>query len=136
MNEQPVSTMSEITLEKLREMLNGSTVAGQPIVTADGTTVIPVSKVSVGFTTGGSQFNGKTPEKGMPYAAGGGAGMTMTPMAFVISANGETKVVGIGGEPAPSDVAAAVEKLPTAVEKIYEFFASKKKKAEEEAAAE
>lgn len=86
---------------RLKNMADADTVVGKPIETADGGVVIPVSKVSVGFVAGGGEYSevtlaGKKPEgKDFPFAGGSGAGLCVTPVAFVVVADGETKMFAI-----------------------------------------
>ena len=75
MSEQnhPINEVLQTTMSRIREMVDTNTVVGQPIVTADGVTIIPVSKLSFGFATGGSDF-GKTPNVEKNFGGGAGAG--------------------------------------------------------------
>ena len=72
---QKLPNMLESTIQKIREMLDVNTVVGTPITTPDGVTIIPVSKVSVGFGGGGSDFSGKTASQEMPFGGGVGGGV-------------------------------------------------------------
>ena len=85
MSEQnhPINEVLNTTMSRIREMVDTNTVVGQPIVTADGVTLIPVSKLSFGFATGGSDF-GKTPNVEKNFGGGAGAGVNVTPVAFLI----------------------------------------------------
>ena len=83
MSEHPISNLMTETMAKIKEMVDVNTIIGTPITTADGTTVIPVSKVTFGFASGGSDFAPKHMPQGAPLAFGGGghkkaAGCTMT----------------------------------------------------------
>ena len=79
---QKLPNMLESTIQKIREMLDVNTVVGNPITTPDGVTVIPVSKVSVGFGGGGSDFASKTSEN--PFGGGVGGGVKVTPVCFLV----------------------------------------------------
>ena len=70
----PISDLMTETMSKIKEMVDVNTIIGNPIVAADGTTVIPVSKVSFGFGAGGSEFASKHAASGSPLAFGGGSG--------------------------------------------------------------
>jgi len=81
MTEHPIQGMMDTTLERIREMVDASTVIGDPIVTGD-TTIIPVSKISYGFASGGSDF--PTKQEKDCFGGGGGAGVSVTPVAFLV----------------------------------------------------
>ena len=78
-----INDAMNLTMQKLREMIDVNTVVGQPITTPDGTTLIPVSKVTFGFASGG------TDGTNIRFGAGSGAGVTITPVAFLLIQNGE-----------------------------------------------
>ena len=80
----PISDLMTETMSKIKEMVDVNTIIGNPIVAADGTTVIPVSKVSFGFGAGGSEFASKHAASGSPLAFGGGSGasVTVSPVCF------------------------------------------------------
>ena len=80
----PISDLMTETMSKIKEMVDVNTIIGNPIVAADGTTVIPVSKVSFGFGAGGSEFASKHAASGSPLAFGGGsgAGVTVSPASL------------------------------------------------------
>ena len=86
-----LESLVKTAMEKIREMTDCETVVGKPIVTSDGTTVIPVSKVSFGFASGGSDLPTKTTKD--QFGGGSGAGITIQPMAFIVIHNGETKLL-------------------------------------------
>ena len=73
-----------ITMEKIKEMIDVNTTVGDPIRTPDGITIIPVSKVSVGFASGGSDFVSKNQTGKNPFGGGGGAGVNIAPVAFLV----------------------------------------------------
>ena len=91
----PISDLMTETMSKIKEMVDVNTIIGSPIVAADGTTVIPVSKVSFGFGAGGSEFASKHAASGSPLAFGGGsgAGVSVTPVAFLVVSNGNVRTV-------------------------------------------
>ena len=108
-------------MEKIREMVDVETIIGDPI-TAEGVTIIPVSKVSFGFASGGSDLPTQAAEK---FAGGSGAGVTVKPVAFiVIKADGNVSLMELGAKGSPLD--GVMEALPGVVEKIKGFMAEKK----------
>lgn len=125
----PVEGVMGVSMEKIREMVDVETIIGDPI-TAEGVTIIPVSKVSFGFASGGSDLPTQAAEK---FAGGSGAGVTVKPVAFiVIKADGNVSLMELGAKGSPFD--GVMEALPGVVEKIKGFMAEKKaQKAEKKA---
>ncbi len=128
MSEHPINGLMDTTLEKIKQMVDSSTVIGEPII-AGGHTVIPVSKVTYGFASGGSDFPSKT-QKDL-FGGGSAAGVTVTPIAFiVITAGGNVKMLPVTSKPDVTDKAVAM--IPEIVDKISDVIASKKQKKEED----
>ena len=112
-----------ISLEKIKEMADTSAIIGDPITTPDGTTVIPVSKVSYGFASGGSDLPSKYDKE--LFGGGAGAGVSIKPEGFlVISPDGSVKMVGMDSGSDP--ISSAVNAVPGIVEKVQAFLAKKK----------
>lgn len=87
MKEQSASGILGTTIEKIRDLVDVSTIIGDPMYLEGGLTIIPVSKVTYGFASGGSDFPSKT--NAQLFGGGGGAGVTITPVAFLIVSDGE-----------------------------------------------
>ena len=118
-----------VSMEKIREMVDVNTIVGEPI-SSEGATIIPISKVSFGFASGGTDLPTQAAEK---FAGGSGAGITVKPVAFiVIKADGDVKMLELGGGKS-SPLESAIEALPGIVEKIKAFLADKKAKKAEKA---
>lgn len=131
MNEHPISNLMTETMAKIKEMVDVNTIIGQPITTADGTTVIPVSKVAFGFGTGGSEFAAKHAGENAPLAfgGGGGAGVTVSPVCFlIIGRDGSADILGVNAQ-AASTVDRLVEMIPGAINKVSSFVEGRKGKA-------
>lgn len=123
MNQHPISDLMTETMSKIKEMVDVNTIVGTPITTQDGTTVIPVSKVTFGFASGGSEFSTKKQEAGAPLAfgGGGGAGVTVSPVCFLlISPTEGTQILGVNAQ-ANTTVDRLVEMIPGAINKISSF---------------
>lgn len=120
MSENSIKGIMDTTMEKIRAMVDADTVIGDPI-TVDGATVIPVSKVSFGLATGGSDFSGKgnTPM----FGGGGGAGVSITPVAFIVIKGQEVKMLQIYKDESSANKAIGV--LPELFEKISSLFKKK-----------
>ena len=116
--------MIRTSLESIRAMVDANTVVGTPIETPAGTTVIPISKVSVGYASGG--LDSKKVEEKKMFAGGGGTGLSVSPAGFlVIDKNGEVEFINVGmkGKPDPVDqIADLVERTPDIIAKIKELF--------------
>lgn len=117
-----------VSMEKIRQMVDVNTIVGEPIV-AEGTTIIPVSKVSFGFASGGSDLPAQAAEK---FAGGAGAGVTVKPVAFiVIKPDGDVRMLELGSKGGAVD--SVIDALPGLIEKIKTMIADKKAtKAEKE----
>lgn len=87
MAEKSAGAILASTIEKIRELVDTSTIIGEPIYAEGGTTVIPVSKVTYGFASGGADFPSKSTKE--LFGGGGGAGVTITPVAFLVINGGE-----------------------------------------------
>ena len=95
MDKHPINDLMAATMEKLREIVDVNTIIGQPIVTPDGVTLLPVSKVSLGFASGGSDFASRQSNQSNNFGGGSGAGINITPIAFIVISEGHVKVLNI-----------------------------------------
>ena len=130
MKETPVNKIMENTLEKMREMVDVSTIIGEPMVTGD-TTLIPVSKVSYGFTSGGTDLPSK--QNAELFGGGGGGGITISPVAFIVIQNDKVRMMQIENYTSSADRAIAM--IPELVDQVSKLLSSKNEenKAEEKA---
>ncbi len=87
MAEKSAGAILSSTIEKIRELVDTSTIIGEAIYAEGGTTIIPVSKVTYGFASGGADFPSKSTKE--LFGGGGGAGVTITPVAFLVISGGE-----------------------------------------------
>lgn len=86
-NEQPVENLMKSTMENLKDMIDVNTVIGEAVETKDGTYIIPVSKVSFGFASGGSEYSCQKQNLNstvFPFGGGSGAGVSVKPVAFLV----------------------------------------------------
>lgn len=90
MKEQSAGAILATTIDKIRDLVDTSTIIGEPIKTGTDVTIIPVSKVTYGFASGGSDFPTKNNTE--LFGGGGGAGVTITPVAFLVISNGEVSL--------------------------------------------
>jgi len=122
MDKHPIGDLMETTMQKIREMVDVNTIVGSPIVTADGITLIPVSKVSFGFASGGSDFQTKhqQPSQNNAFGGGSGAGVTIVPVAFLVVKDGSIKLLNIA-PPASTTVDRIIELVPEIIDKVSEL---------------
>lgn len=115
---QNLPNMLENTMAKIRQMVDENSVVGDPIVTADGVTIIPVSKISVGFGGGGSDFVSRHPNKQEnPFGGGVGGGVKVTPIAFLVIKEGNVRMLPVASAPNTS-AERMVEMVPDVLDKI------------------
>ena len=114
MKDQSAAGILSTTIEKVRQLVDVSTIVGEPIVLSNDITVIPVSKVTYGFASGGSDFPSKN--NNQLFGGGGGAGVTINPVAFLILKNGEVTLKHITS----NDNAAErfVDMVPDVIDKV------------------
>ncbi len=125
---QNLPNMLENTIAKIREMVDVNSVIGTPITTPDGVTIIPVSKVSVGFGGGGSDFVSKHPNKqDNPFGGGAGAGVNVTPIAFLIVKDGNVRMLPVAA-PASTTADRVVDLVPDFLDKVSNFIDSRTEK--------
>lgn len=120
MKETPVNKIMENTLEKMREMVDVSTIIGEPMQTGD-TTLIPVSKVSYGFTSGGTDLPSKSNAE--LFGGGGGGGITITPVAFIVIQNDKVRLMQIDNYTSSAD--RAISMIPELVDQVSQLLKAK-----------
>ena len=126
---QKLPNMLEGTMEKIRSMVDSNSVVGEPIVSGD-VTLIPISKISIGFGGGGSDFNSKHPNQEQPFGGGMGAGVKVTPIAFLVIKGDSVRMLPVAS--APSTTAdRLVEMVPDVIDQISALVDQKKPKQEE-----
>ncbi len=138
-NTSKLGDMTKTSLDSIRAMLDANTIVGDPIDTASGTCIIPISKISVGYASGGIDYAKKDSQSGaktMPnnFGGGGGTGLTVTPVAFlVVSADGSVSVLNVNSPASsvttPTDTVSQVvgflERSPELIERVKAVFQKK-----------
>jgi sporulation protein YtfJ len=124
MSEHPIEGMMDTTLEKIKQMVDVNSVIGDPITAPDGTVIIPVSKVNYGFASGGSDLPVKTSEKQF-FGGGTGAGVTITPVAFLVVSNGDIRLMRVELGSTPVD--RIIDQAPELINRIGSMVGKKKK---------
>ena len=131
MKEQSAAGILGTTIDKIKDMVDSRTIIGDPIDAGQGIKVIPVSKVTYGFASGGSDFPSKSAKE--LFGGGGGAGVTLTPVAFLVINNGSVSIKYISEGP-DSSMERVISSLPELVDKLSEVVdkIKNKKNGEEE----
>ncbi|MBR3905794.1 MAG: GerW family sporulation protein [Clostridia bacterium] len=127
--DHPISVLMQTTLENIRDMVDVNTVIGDAIQTASGTTVIPFSKVTFGFATGGGEYDPqKTPvQQALPFAGGSGAGVTVQPVGFLVIGPEGVRLLPAQNKTALEQ---AISSAPQLVEDIRSVFSDHRRKEE------
>lgn len=138
MNDNRMTEIIEASINSLKSIAGADTIIGAPIATPSGTTIIPVSKLSLGYVTGGIDYASKTEKPDKNFGGGGGTGISMTPICFlVIDREGRVEILNVGEERTADpigDVVGLVERSPELIGKIRSALG--KKKASKEASEE
>ncbi len=119
--QHPVQDTVRVTMEEIRSMVDANTIIGTPITCEGGTTVIPISKVSFGFASGGSDLPTKV-AKDM-FGGGGGAGVTVTPVAFLVITGSDVKLMQLSINAKAAN--AVVNMVPDLMDKLTGFLNQK-----------
>jgi sporulation protein YtfJ len=115
------------SMEKIRDLVDVNAIIGDPITSPDGTVIIPISKVTFGFVSGGSDVPTKAPND--VFAGGAGAGVTIKPQAFiVIKADGDVKLLEVGAD--NSFIDGLITGVPDLINKVKDIFGKKEEKDE------
>ena len=134
-NESKYQDIIATTLENIRSMVDANTIVGTPINTPQGTTIIPISKISMGFASGGLDFSAKSKsDAGKNFGGGGGTGLNIVPVGFLaVSPNGSVEMINVGmatQEDTLDKISNYLDRAPEIIEKVKAIF--KKDKSDED----
>ena len=123
MNESKIGDIIRASVENIKSTFDANTVIGEPISTANGTVIIPVSKLSVGFVSGGIDYTGKNPNPKGNFGGGGGTGVSVTPVAFLtVYPDGTVSLLNINDQPKETDpvvqIIGEIERSPELITKL------------------
>lgn len=138
MADHPIEGLMKTAMESIKEMVDVNTIVGDAVQAPDGTVIIPISKVSFGFASGGGEYSKKTGARGndsaadgsdqemtssekFPFAGGSGAGVSINPVAFMVVGNGQIKLL-------PVYVNSSVEKMLDLIPELLNKTNSENKK--------
>ena len=117
MSENNISAIMDVTMDKLRAMVDANIITGTPITVGE-VTLVPVSRVSFGLATGGSDFPSKN--QGQLFGGGGGAGVTIVPVAFIAIKGTDVKMMPVYND--LTTIEKAISMAPEIIEKAKELF--------------
>ena len=116
MEKHPIESLMGTSMESIREMVDVNTVVGDPVQTQDGSTIIPISKVSFGFVAGGGEYTmGTQEQEERPFAGGAGAGVSVHPMGFLVCSASGVRLLSAS---CASPMERIVEMIPQALESL------------------
>lgn len=147
MAESKINDIIKVSLEKIKDIVGAETIIGSPIETASGTTIIPVSKVAVGFASGGLDYNADnatskdTKEskehkgsvlKNANFSGGGGTGISVSPIGFlIVDRDGCVELLTVDN-PSTGDsvdkLVSLIERSPEIISKVKNVFSKKEDK--------
>lgn len=129
MSEHPINGIMDSAMENLKQMVDVNTIIGEAITSPDGTVIIPVSKVSFGLAAGGGEYVASKKESvGNPFAGGVGAGVTVSPVAFLVTNDKNVRLLPVDGD---EPVSKFIDYIPNIVDKITSFIEKRKEKEED-----
>ena len=116
MAEHPIQGLMNVTMDKIRQMADSNTIIGKPIKTDDGTTILPVSRISFGFASAGTDFDGKNAANKDLFGGGSGAGVNIQPVAFLVVKDGCVRTIQLSD--GSNSIDRALTMLPELVDKV------------------
>ena len=126
MAEHPIQGLMNVTMDKIRQMADSNTIIGKPIKTDDGTTILPVSRISFGFASAGTDFDGKNAANKDLFGGGSGAGVNIQPVAFLVVKDGCVRTIQLSDGSKTID--RALTMLPELVDKVSALLKKEEKK--------
>ena len=122
-----LTELMESSMDKIREMVDSNTIVGQPITTADGVTLIPISRLSFGFGCGGGDYGKNVGDN--KFGGGSTAGVKVEPVAFLVVKDGVTRMLPVGA-PAMSTADRVIDMVPQVMDRVESYIDKKKEKSE------
>ena len=135
--QHPIQGIMYTAMQSLKEIVDVNTIVGEPVNTPDGTVIIPISKVGLGFGVGGTEFEGNSKltktvddEKGKMFGGGTGGGVSVSPVAFLVVGNGQIRLLPVNPETTVYD--RLLDMVPSAIDKLCALFEKDKTESVEE----
>ena len=120
MEKRPITDLMETTIQKIKEMVDANTIIGKPVITPDGVTLLPVSKLSLGFVGGGSDCSKKS-DTNNAFGGGIGAGVKIEPIAFIVVKGENFKLLHVAPH-SGTTLDRIVDMVPEVIDKVSDFF--------------
>lgn len=127
MDNNPIGELMQNTMESVKNILKVDTVVGDPIFTPDGITLVPISKISVGFGGGGIELTNKKAGEARPYGGGNATGVKIEPMGFLVIKDGCVRMINIT-PPADNTVDRIIDLVPQVLDRVDAFIDKQGKK--------
>ena len=124
-NYNPIGELMQTTMDNVRNILKVDTVVGDPIYTPDGITLVPISRISVGFGGGGIELNMKNANGNRPFGGGNAPGVKIEPIGFLVIKDGSIRMVNVT-PPASNTVDRLIDMVPQVMDRVDEFIARQK----------
>ena len=128
MGEHPINNLMGTVMENIKGMVDVNTIIGEPVETSNGTTIIPISKVGFGFAAGGSDIPTKNSTESKPFGGGSGAGVSISPIGFLVITADQIKLIPVSSNNTPIDK--LVDYIPVAFDKVNTIIKNRKKNEE------
>ena len=120
MDNNPIGELMQTTMENVKNILKVDTVVGDPIFTPDGITLVPVSRISVGFGGGGIKLNSKKSPDARPYGGGNATGVKIDPIGFLVIKEGNIRMINIM-PPANTTLDRIIDLVPQVIDRVDSF---------------
>ncbi len=126
MGEHPIETLMDTAMSNIKSMVDVNTIVGDPVETPDGSVIIPISKVSFGFAAGGGEINANGNEKkngnenNKPFAGGSGAGVMLSPMAFLVVSKEQVRLLPVANNAVAERLINVAPELLQQIKKLIE----------------
>ena len=121
----PIENIMQTAMSEIKEMIDVNTIVGDPITAADGSTIIPISKVSFGFLSGGGEYGQSGEENTFPFAGGASSGVSITPVGFMVADDRSVQLMSIHGK---NPIDHLIQSVPQIINEIKEACSCKQEK--------
>ncbi|SFA87372.1 GerW family sporulation protein [Clostridium frigidicarnis] len=134
MENHPIENLMKCTMENIKDMIDVNTIVGEPVVTGEGTTIVPISKVSFGFASGGSEFLTKHNSSNnlgnlkVPFGGGSGAGVTVKPVGFLVIGKDSIRMLSVDADNTYDKI---VDSVPQVIDMVSSIFNKNAKEKEQ-----